>query len=113
MRKQPAMTAAHHNVYVVELDLQVMEDRRFQRANPGWDGSQPCLYVGSTGLTPRQRFTNHKDGHKANRYVRKFGQKLRPDLYGKYNPMTWMEAGRRESQLASDLRAGGYAVWQL
>ena len=106
------MTLAHHNVYVVELDPQVMEDRRFQRANPRWDGGQDCLYVGRTGLTPRRRFANHKAGHKANRYVRRYGRKLRPDLYRQYNPMTWDEADRCERQLARELRDHGHAVWQ-
>jgi len=106
------MTLAHHNVYVVELDPQVMEDRRFQRANPGWAAGQDCLYVGRTGLTPRRRFANHKAGHRANRYVRRYGRKLRPDLYRHYNPMTWKEADQRERDLASELRDQGHAVWQ-
>lgn len=106
------MSTAHHNVYVVELDPEVMEDRRFQRMNSRWDGQRDCLYVGRTGLTPRRRFANHKRGHRANRFVRKYGRWLRPDLYRQYNPMSWDESDRRERQLARDLRADGYAVWQ-
>ena len=31
------------------------------------------LYVGSTGLTPDERYLNHKRGHKASRWVRRYG----------------------------------------
>jgi hypothetical protein len=38
--------------------------------------------------------------------------RLLPDLYDHLNPMTWDELVSMEIQLAKDLRAEGYGVWQ-
>jgi len=102
----------HHSVYVVELDPAVLGDARFRRANPGYDPLRPCLYVGSTGLPPGERFQNHKAGVKANRYVRDYGIGLLPQMYECFNPMPWKAALQLERELAEDLRREGYAVWQ-
>jgi len=53
----------HHSVYVVYL------------RNPKRDG-KAGYYVGMTGLSPEQRFENHRNGIKAARVVRKFGIRL-------------------------------------
>ena len=66
-------SAKHHHVYVVELDEVVLKDRKFVTANPGYDPFMACLYVGMTGLDPREHFRNLKRGHKANRFVKKHG----------------------------------------
>ena len=102
----------HHNVYVVELDPAVLKDRRFCAANPAHVPGAPCFYVGSTGLSPYERFLNHKDGHKANRYVRKYGLHLRPDLFAVFNPLPYEAALELERELAEELREKGHAVWQ-
>ena len=70
------------------------------------------LYVGMTGLDPEERFARHQQGHKANRYVTRYGLRLRPDLYEHLNPMTYERAQDVEVQLADSLRKRGYAVWQ-
>jgi hypothetical protein len=70
------------------------------------------LYVGMTGLTPDERFANHKEGHKANRFVRDHGKDLRRKLYEQLNPMTYEKAKKAEVELANRLRAKGHAVWQ-
>jgi hypothetical protein len=101
-----------HHVYVVELNPKVLERSKFQRANPGYEQGKDCLYVGMTGLTPEERFANHRKGHKASRIVRDFGQKLRPELYSKYNPLSRKEAEKLEVELAEELREEGHAVWQ-
>ncbi len=112
-RKQhPKEAAYHHNVYVVELDMAVLKDRKFRAANKGCDPDKPCLYVGSTGMSPEMRFINHKRGYKGNRYVQRFGLRLRPDLYAVYNPMPWEAAVELEAELAVALREAGHAVWQ-
>jgi len=64
-----------------------------------------------TGLSPDERFQNHKDGHKENKYVQRYGRWLRRRVYEKYNPMTYEEAERMEKELAKKLRAKSYAVW--
>jgi len=103
---------SHHNVYVVELDKKVLEDRRFREANPDHDPKKACLYVGRTGLTPDERFERHRNGIQSNRYVEKHGKWLRRKLFEKYNPMTFEEAEKLEKELADKLRAKGHAVWQ-
>jgi hypothetical protein len=97
---------------VIELDPKVLKDRRFRAANKGCDPAKPCLYVGSTGLRPEERFENHKRGYKGNRYVQRFGLRLRPDLYAVYNPMPYEAAVALEIELAEAFREQGYAVWQ-
>jgi hypothetical protein len=62
-REQPR--ERHHNVYVVLLDPAVGRIRRIRRENPNREVRKPCVYVGMTGLTPEERFANHKQGIKA------------------------------------------------
>jgi hypothetical protein len=38
----------HHNVYVVELSPEVLQHARFRKANPDYDATKPCVYVGMT-----------------------------------------------------------------
>ena len=54
----------HHNVYVVLLDPATARLRTVRAANPGRNPGKPCVYVGMTGLTPEERFANHKAGIK-------------------------------------------------
>ena len=52
----------HHSVYVVYL------------RNPAGDG-KAGYYVGMTGLSPEQRFENHKKGIKSARIVSRCGER--------------------------------------
>jgi hypothetical protein len=101
-----------HSVYVVRLSRKVLGKTKFARANPERDPDKPCLYVGLTGLTPRERFANHKSGYKASRWVRDYGIELLPEIYSDLNPMPYDQAQRMEEALAEELREQGYAVWQ-
>lgn len=101
-----------HNVYVVDLDPAVLKVRAFRARNPNRRKGMPCVYVGMTGLPPGERFQNHKAGVKANRFVRDFGKGLLPELFDCFNPMPYEAARQMETELAEDLRAKGYAVWQ-
>lgn len=103
---------ARHHVYVVLLDPAVKRSRRFVEQNPNLAPDTICLYVGMTGLTPEERFANHKAGHRANRYVRDHGISLLPQLYKDLNPMPYAEAETAEARLADELRSRGFAVWQ-
>jgi predicted GIY-YIG superfamily endonuclease len=78
--------------------------------NPNGDG-RAGYYVGMTGLTPEQRFENHKAGIKAAGVVRRFGVRLVPKLYAHLNPMPFAEAVAMEVRLAEELRALGYQVF--
>ena len=78
--------------------------------NPKGDG-RAGYYVGMTGLTPEQRFQNHKSGIKAAGIVRRFGERLVPKLYAHLNPMPFEEAVAMEVRLADQLRARGFQVF--
>ena len=90
--------ADHHSVYVVYLK------------NPRGDG-RAAYYVGMTGLTPEERFVNHKSGVKAARVVKKHGIRLVPKLYAHLNPMPYQKAVKMEVALADSLRRRGYVVY--
>jgi len=100
----------HHNVYVVLLDRAVGKFRKVRLLNPERDRKQPCVYVGMTGLTPEERFANHKQGIKASLFVRRFGLRLMPELYAHLNPMPYEAAAKMEKDLTEDLRRAGYTV---
>src|SRR5438132_14338011 len=88
---------AHHSVYVVYL------------RSPRGDG-KAGYYVGMTGLSPEQRFQNHKNGSRAARIVKKYGERLVPKLYEHLNPMPYEKAQEMEAALADSLRKRGYLV---
>ena len=88
----------HHNVYVVYL------------RNPNGDG-KAGYYVGMPGLSPDQRFQNHKAGIKAASVVHKHGVRLVPKLYEHLNPMSYGAAKVMEVQLAEELRQRGFVVF--
>jgi hypothetical protein len=98
MARKKAAATGHHSVYVVYL------------RDPKGDG-RAGYYVGMTGLTPEERFLNHKSGVKAARVVRKFGERLVPRLYAHLNPMPFRRAVEMEVKLAESLRKRGYQVF--
>jgi hypothetical protein len=108
--KAAAESSFHHYVYVVLLDGSAAKDRKILRANPKRDKSKPCVYVGMTGLSPEERFQNHKNGIKSARVVQKFGVRLLPEFYEYLNPMPFAAAAQMERELAEELRSKGYTV---
>jgi len=106
-KRQPEQ---HHNVYVVLLDPAVGKNRKVRAANPDRDRKKPCVYVGMTGLTPEERFANHKAGIKDASLVKRYGVRLLPELYAHLNPMPFDAAAQMEMDLAEDLRRAGYTV---
>ena len=110
--RKDAAPRLSHNVYVVELDAAVLRMRAFRARNPDYRAGMPCVYVGMTGLPPGERFQNHKAGVKASRFVRYYGKGLLPELFEFLNPMPYEAAQLMEVELAEELRAKGYAVWQ-
>lgn len=84
--------------------------REVRLANPNRDPKKPCVYVGMTGLTPGQRFANHKAGIKASFYPKRYGIRLLPELYTHLNPMPFTAAAQMERDLTEDLRQAGYTV---
>jgi predicted GIY-YIG superfamily endonuclease len=96
--KKPHRSRDHHSVYVVYL------------RNPEGDG-KAGYYVGMTGLSPEQRFENHKNGIKCARVVKRCGERLVPRLYAHLNPMPFEKARQMEVDLADSLRKRGFVVF--
>ena len=87
-----------HNIYVIELDKQVLEKKKFREANPDYVDGSPCVYVGMTSKTPEQRFEQHKSGYRSSRIVKQFGIRLKPRQYKSLNPMSRDEAAEMENE---------------
>jgi len=102
----------HHNVYVVLLSPEVLQEPKFRKCNPDYDAAKPCVYVGMTGLDPDDRFDKHKAGIRAAKFVTLYGERLLPELYQFYNPMPYDAARDMEVELGIALREKGYGVWQ-
>jgi hypothetical protein len=100
----------HHSVYVILLDPAVLKHRSILRLNRLRDPVKPALYVGMTGLAVKERFGNHKDGHKSSWVAEKYGLRLMPELFEHLNPMPYAAAVQMEIDLAEDLRDQGYTV---
>ena len=111
-QKPSAKRRNHYSVYVIELAMEVLDEPRFKKSNPGYIQGKPCIYVGMTGINPDIRFDKHKAGIQSNWYVKKFGVRLMPEHYDLYNPMSYDQACRLEVKLAIDFRESGYGVWQ-
>ena len=123
-----------HSVYVIELRPEVRFESKFRRANPQMLDSMECFYVGMTIHKPVCRFKQHMSSKSelktftcdcpkargkiapydvANRFVRKYGLRLRPDLYNHLNKIHGeSKALEVEKTLAEDLRRRGHGVWQ-
>ncbi len=106
------MTRRTKNLYVIRLDDDVLEKRKFREANPHYVEGMPCYYVGVTSLDPEKRFLQHKNGYKACRYVRDYGEFLQWEEFAHLNPVPAAQGERLERQLAESLRNKGCAVWQ-
>ncbi len=98
MRRPSNASRHHHCVYVVYL------------RDPRGDGKDG-YYVGMTGLSPAQRFKNHKQGIKAAGVVKRCGERLVPRLYAHLNPMPYAKAVEMEVALADSLRKRGFTVY--
>ena len=68
--------------------------------------------MGQSAKKPEVRFKQHKDGYKSNNYAKKFGIKLTPEFYEKYNPIpTRKDAEELEEYVALNLRKERFGVW--
>jgi hypothetical protein len=95
---------------VVLLAPEAARSSGLKQANPRRDPKKPCVYVGMTGLSPDERFANHKSGVKAASVVKRHGIRLLPELYEIFNPMPFEVAVAMEQELAEDLRQQGFTV---
>ena len=99
-------------IYVIELDKKVGKIKKFRNKNPEYLYGNRCFYVGQSARAPLLRFKQHKEGYKSNSFAKKFGLKLIPNFYQKYNPIpTRKDAEELEKYLTSKLRYKRYGVW--
>jgi len=101
-----------YSIYVVRLDNKVLKVKRFLKANPGYRKGKPCFYVGMTGLTPDERFANHKAGHRCCSLVRDYGLHLARRRFASIPLLSRAAAELKEREYAEQLRSSGYGVWQ-
>ena len=99
-------------VYVIELNEEVRVHKKFREKNPFYIKGNGCMYVGQSSRKPKLRFDQHKEGYKSNKYAKVYGERLRADLYEKYNPIpTRRDAEEIEKMLGESLRKKGLGVW--
>ena len=104
--------SSKYYVYVIELDKKVSNHKKFGSKNLLYLKSSGCVYIGQSIRTPSLRFEQHKEGYKSNSYARKYGIKLLPNLYDRYNPIpTRRDEEYIEIMLGEWLRLNGINVW--
>ena len=85
---------------------------KFRKQSPKFILGNRCFYVGQSAKKPPLRFRQHKQGYKSTSYAQRFGIKLAPELYEKYNPIpTRKDAEELEEYVAHKLRKDRYGVW--
>ena len=101
-----------YNVYVIELDKEVLTSKKFRVKNPNMNTKKACFYVGQSSHDPEIRFRQHKAGYKANRFAKKYGIRLEPRIFSKFNPIAnRKEAEKIEQWIVEKLREKGHGVW--
>jgi hypothetical protein len=99
-------------VYVIKLDKDVIQSKKFRKRNPLMNPKRVCYYVGQTYHVPEVRFQQHMGGYKSNAFVKKYGIELCKRKYKRYNPIkTRKEAEAIEQKLTEKLRNKGHGVW--
>jgi hypothetical protein len=89
-------------VYVVELDRAAGRRR---------DPRIPWVYVGSSARSPEERFEQHLRGYKSGRLVKRFGMRLRPDLFEDLEPFrSSKQAQAAEEERARELADCGFVA---
>jgi len=101
-----------YNVYVIELDKEVLKSKQFRVRNPNLNLRRTCFYVGQTSHDPVTRFKQHKEGYKANSFVKRYGIRLVWRKFKKYNPIEKREEAEQIERLLTErLRKKGHGVW--
>ena len=99
-------------LYVIELDKEVAKLSKFRKQSPDYLYGNPCFYVGQSAKAPLLRFKQHKKGYKSNTFAKRFGLRLVPEFYDKYNHIpTRKDAEELEEYLSNKLRNMRYGVW--
>ena len=133
-------TCKKSHVYVVQLSDGIAKKKWFMEANPNYDASKSCLYVGKTTHHPLCRIKMHenclvgdwedksykcvcsryayglkscKEGNRTSQNANPYmkGFLLRKKLYKRWNPIVDQLADDAEKRLSEYLRKKGYGVW--
>ena len=134
--KSGNLACGRFHVYVIELSLEVLEQKKFHPNRETLGPETRCFYVGQTRHRPYCRYTRHAVRKSANhfecscfsqkpkktritgynhgnRFVRDYRIKggLRPEFYSHLNPLIGSEESKEmERKVASDLIDLGFAV---
>lgn len=101
-----------YHVYVIRLRTEVLEVKKVADENPNHLAYKPCVYVGSTALTPEERYQKHLTGKAGSKWVKRYHISLHKRITEKQPTFsTRPEAVAHEQALAERLRRKGYAVW--
>lgn len=97
-------------VYAIEISPRARSYRHAELFNRRAPANAPLVYVGQTGLTPAQRFREHKKGGQtASDVVKRFGLRLLKDTWGPFDSVEAAE--KEEKRVAEELRRKGYFVF--
>ena len=106
------MTEYRYRVYIIDLNKDVLQSRKFRDRNPDYIEGKPCVYVGSTGKPVEERFNQHKEGYKANSFAKRYGKRLRyNDMRGIPPQDSSDSIEKKEHEVAVELQAKGWGVW--
>ena len=106
------MTVYDAKLLLHDYYMKVRSHKKFRERNAFYIKGNECMYVGQSSRKPKLRFDQHKEGYKSNKYAKVYGERLRPDLYEKYNPIpTRRDAEEIEKMLGESLRKKGLGVW--
>lgn len=90
-------------VYVIELAASAVPDSRH---------GLPPLYVGESYLAAPVRLEQHLSGYKASKWVKKYGRRVRPDIYDRFPAVGSVDEARKlEADVAAILRDCGFTVF--
>ena len=129
----------NYHLYAMRLEKSILKKKKFRVENPNYKEGKPCLYVGSTEHVPRCRQSMHQSRrtgtkkdkwtcycglypprnpyhdfiHNPSKFVKGHTKGLlSPWHFVESNPVKKEKARKKEEELAEDLRAKGYGVWQ-
>ncbi len=65
--------AKKNRVYAIQLNDEIKENESFLQHNPNIVINKPAFYIGQTSKTREERYREHKNGIRSNRFARHFG----------------------------------------
>ena len=99
-------------VYAIRLLPSVLTNPKFTAANPNYRPGATLYYIGMTSLPPAERLAQHTAGINASQVAHRHLAELDMSVVPIRKPTLRTWALQHERQLATDLRAQGFGVWQ-